>query len=365
MSLWVRAVAVGLAALLPTCAPPTAPPELAIEAVGRLERGLEVQLRVSRGRALVPPERVVLSAVPAGRVEIQGGGRIRLLEAGPVTVTAATEAAEGVVELTVSVPPTVFFDRRVGGNRDIYRAALDGRDVVRLTTNPGDDLDPTIAAGRVVFVSYRDGNAELYRVPVGGGPEERLTETAALELEPALSRDGARLAFTSDAAGTPRLWLADGDGRGAGPARPGNGASIEADPDWSPSGDRVAFMGTSGGGADLHVLRVAERDVERLTSEPSAEVEPTWSPAGDVVAFASDRGGVTSLHALEVASGTIRRLTDGAHADGQPAWLLDGRIVYAAFVDGTPRLRWIDPADPGAVHEVPVGEGAANPAAER
>jgi len=64
------------------------------------------------------------------------------------------------------------------GNRDIYRAALDGKDTVRLTSDPGDDQHPTERAGTVVFTSYRDGNGELYAVPSIGGGEQRLTTTA-------------------------------------------------------------------------------------------------------------------------------------------------------------------------------------------
>ena len=53
----------------------------------------------------------------------------------------ATEAPK------VAPPPAIVFDWLRNGNRDIYRAALDGRDVVRLTSNSGDDQHPTEAAG--------------------------------------------------------------------------------------------------------------------------------------------------------------------------------------------------------------------------
>src|SRR2546429_1065616 len=35
----------------------------------------------------------------------------------------------------VAAPPAIVFDWLRNGNRDIYRAALDGRDVVRLTSD--------------------------------------------------------------------------------------------------------------------------------------------------------------------------------------------------------------------------------------
>src|SRR5205807_5891481 len=79
----------------------------------------------------------------------------------------------------VAAPPAIVFDWMRNGNRDIYRAALDGRDVVRLTSDPGDDQHPTERAGAVVFTSYRDGHAQLYAVAAtGGGTARRLTNTA-------------------------------------------------------------------------------------------------------------------------------------------------------------------------------------------
>src|SRR2546429_9942 len=119
-----------------------------------------------------------------------------------------------------AAPPAVVFDWMRNGNRDIYRAALDGRDVVRLTSDPGDDQHPTERAGAVVFTSYRDGHAQLYAVAAtGGGTARRLTNTAFNETQPALSPDGTKIAYLTDSSGVPKLWLCAADG--SGPGRPG------------------------------------------------------------------------------------------------------------------------------------------------
>src|SRR5207244_12008562 len=112
----------------------------------------------------------------------------------------------------VIAPPVIVFDWLRNGNRDIYRAALDGKDIVRLTSDPGDDQHPTERAGTVVFTSYRDGNGELYAVPSTGGAERRLTNTAANETQPALSPDGRLIADLNDESGVPKLWRGAADG---------------------------------------------------------------------------------------------------------------------------------------------------------
>src|SRR2546429_7847153 len=113
---------------------------------------------------------------------------------------------------SVTAPPVIVFDWLRNGNRDIYRAALDGKAIVRLTSDPGDDQHPTERAGTVVFTSYRDGNGELYAVPATGGAERRLTTSAANGTQPARSPPGRLIADLNDESGVPKLWLCGADG---------------------------------------------------------------------------------------------------------------------------------------------------------
>src|SRR5438477_10177725 len=106
---------------------------------------------------------------------------------------------------SVAAPPAIVFDWLRDGDRDIYRATLDGTDTVRLTSDLGDDQYPTERAGTVVFTSYRDGNGELYAVPSTGRAERRLTTTPANETQPALSPDGRHVADPRDDIGVPQL----------------------------------------------------------------------------------------------------------------------------------------------------------------
>ena len=74
----------------------------------------------------------------------------------------------------VAAPPAIVFDWLRNGNRDIYRAMLDGTDTVRLTSDLGDDQYPTERAGTVVFTSYRDGKASCTPSRRPGAPSGAL-----------------------------------------------------------------------------------------------------------------------------------------------------------------------------------------------
>src|SRR3954471_15792223 len=54
-------------------------------------------------------------------------------------------------------------DNAAAGTLDIYTTNADGSDVRRLTTAPGDDVEPVWSStGRIAFTSSRDGNDEIY-----------------------------------------------------------------------------------------------------------------------------------------------------------------------------------------------------------
>lgn len=334
---------------------------LAVSVTGRLERGSLVVVQARSGTEPLPDTSVTWSAQPSDGVEFPSPGRALLVRATRVNLTATASGATGSLGFDVAVPPTIVFDMLRDGNRDIYRAALDGGDLTRLTTDPADDVRPTAANSTVVFVSYRDGRGALYAVPLAGGSDQRLVVTAGDESDPALSPDGRRLAYVESSSGVPKLWLADADGGNAARATSGSGfpSSIEVGPTWAPAGDRVAFVATAYGNAGLFQLLTGAGAISPLTADSTPDVEPAWSTDGGRIAFASERNGATNVYLLQVASGSVSQLSTGPGTDGEPAWLGDGRLVYVNWIDGVPRLCWLDPAAPDSVHAIDVGPGAA------
>jgi len=262
-------------------------------------------------------------------------------------------------------PPVIVFDWLRNGNRDIYRATIDGTDTVRLTSALGDDQHPSERRGLVVFTSYRDGNGELYTVSATGGGEQRLTNTAANETQPALSPDGGHIAYLSDESGVPRLWLCAADGTNPQPLTAGFGipGAIDASPSWAPSGDRLVFVSTANGHASLFILAIGGGSPTPLVVDSTTAVEPSWSPDGRLVAFASNRAGVTNVFTVDVVTLAIRQLTTDTATAGQPAWLADGRFVYTSWSGGTPRLRWRDTTASAAPVTIDLGAGNAQHAA--
>ncbi|HEX2081451.1 MAG TPA: hypothetical protein VHG08_27355 [Longimicrobium sp.] len=281
------------------------------------------------------------------------------------TVPSGVQTFQFWVYVQAPLLPVVVFDRVAENNRDIWRVALDGSDLVRLTTHATDDRDPTAGGGTVVFTTFRHNRPELYALPLVGGAELRLTSTTASEGEPALTRDGTWLAYTSDAGvGLPKVWTVKTGGGNATRAIPSttdSGVEPEAAPAWHPSGGRLALVATLRGTADVFDLGLGGAPTLLQGGNSTAEVDPTWSPDGAYVAYTSNATGSGDIYTVRVADGAVTRLTFGAQAEAYPTWTTDGRIVYLEILaTGERQIRWLDPGVPGRGGVIPVPGGTAS-----
>src|SRR5436309_7334979 len=160
-------------------------------------------------------------------------------------------------------------------------------------------------------------------------------------LAPALSPDGRRLVYFSDAGlFSIDMYLADAEsGRTIRKL-----VSATRDPHlesmqfinsagaWDADGSRFVFGAVITGEPALRIVKGDNGDVIKEAKFPSlGEIfNPTWSPDGKMIAFSAQVGGVTDLFVYDLESGQLRRLTDDPYADLEPAWSPDGSKI--AFV---------------------------------
>ena len=107
------------------------------------------------------------------------------------------------------------------------------------------------------------------------------------------------------------------------------GAAVDAAPDWSPDGRRIAFMRLAEPGTAIWMINADGRGLRRLATAPPAGVyrNPSWSPDARHLVFEQlgpslKRG---KLLLLDVASGTRRTTGVGRAVNGQglnfdPEW---------------------------------------------
>jgi hypothetical protein len=141
------------------------------------------------------------------------------------------------------------------------------------------DGGPALAPGRspawmpdgrtIVFSSDRGGSWDLWRVGADGGEPVRLTAEPGDELEPAVSPDGSRIAY---ATGTGIAIL---DASGVHPlALP---LQAPSSPAWSPDGSRLVVEAGGFAGTTLVSVTVATLTVASLRGSVPGDGDPAWS----------------------------------------------------------------------------------------
>jgi len=194
--------------------------------------------------------------------------------------------------------------------------------------------------GSQIVFSWR---GDLWKVPIAGGHATRMTSHPFNDLQSAWSRDGKRIAFTSDRTGSANLFVMNADGTDlrqvtqtdrtfvlSGFAQDGSGKELLAfsariDPEWYPGG-RSYLVSIDGG-------------------EPSKLFDafgttPAISPEGSKVLFT--RGGSAwsrrgyrgsdsrNLWLFDRNAKTYKQLTKWEGNDGRAKWIDDKTFVYAS-----------------------------------
>jgi TolB protein len=118
-----------------------------------------------------------------------------------------------------------------------------------------------------------------------------------LNTSPSWSPDGKRIAFVSNRAGNPQIYVMGADGSAQ--KRITFQGNYNTTPNWSPRGDLIAFTARDERNAfDLFTVNVENNKITRLTQDASGNEEPVFSPNGRLILFSSTRGGSRGLHVM-------------------------------------------------------------------
>jgi TolB protein len=160
----------------------------------------------------------------------------------------------------------------------------------------------------------------------------------AAPLPEALRARGA-IAFTVRERGQTDLWaLQVGSGL---PLRISNDVADDRDPEWSPSGTRLAYASRRGGNWDIYVYDPLQEATSPLTLDLSFQANPTWSPDELYIAYENYFTDNLEIYAAPI-DGSQQPLPISNHPapDFSPAWSpIDGRrIAFVSLRDGNQEI---------------------------
>lgn len=218
------------------------------------------------------------------------------------------------------------------------RAATD----IQQHTSPaeGADFDPDIdpTGERFVFASTRHSrHSHLYTKSVGGAVITQITDGTANDAQPQYSPNGQRVAFVSDRGGSWDIWVIDANGKNA--EQITRSPMPELHPSWSPDGQHLVYcrLNTGEDRGELWIVDLANPGVKRFIGEG---LFPDWSPKGDKIVYQRARARGSrwfSIWTLEFKNDEVLYPTEVANSPHgafiSPTWSADGtQIAFSAVI---------------------------------
>ncbi len=167
---------------------------------------------------------------------------------------------------------------------DIFRADLDGSNLVRLTETPGYDAEGSYSpdGSRIVFTSFRDGDAEIYIMDADGSHPRRITHSKGYDGGPFFSPDGTRIVYRSDRDDNDLLQIYINNAEGTAERALTDNAFVNWGPYFHPDDRRIIYATSRHGhqNYELYLMDIESGREERITHAEGFDGLPVFGPDG-------------------------------------------------------------------------------------
>jgi TolB protein len=220
-----------------------------------------------------------------------------------------------------------------------YSGSLDEAGAIHIAHEFANDIiqkfggSGSLLGSRIYFVSKRTGSEEIWAMDWDGSNQTQLTRLKSLSIMPAISPDGARVAFTSFAKGTPRIMIAD-----TMTGRPlsfyNQEASLNETASFTPDGKQIYYASTASGIAQIYAAALDGQGFRRVSHRDAIEVEPRINPKNAGLMLFVAGPGHPQIYQMNTDGVGVDRVTNGQGEAVNPAWHPDGQHFAFSWTSG-------------------------------
>jgi TolB protein len=195
---------------------------------------------------------------------------------------------------------------------------------------------PGAFSTRIAYVTSTgegsDHNYELVVADADGFAPQSIVGSPEPLLSPNWSPDGQKLAYVSFEQGNSAIYVQDVATGSRELVSSGKG--INGAPSFSPDGGKLALTLSRTGNPEIYVMDLATGSQSQLTQHWAIDTEPTWSPDGNTIYFTSDRGGKPQIYSVSARGGTPQRVTLEGEYNARASVAPDGQKIAVAYGRG-------------------------------
>ncbi len=229
---------------------------------------------------------------------------------------------------------------------EIYQCDYDGHNSSKISNEKSYFVHPVYIpekyhkCSNFIFVSYKTGQPKINISPLDTFTPTPLVNLRGNQLLPAIALQKDKIAFISDAAGRPDVFLQNLNKTGHPMGKPiqlfSSPKGTQASPSFSPDGQKIAFVSDKDGTPRIYVLKIPDnlytkkRPVaQMITKQNRQNVTPAWSYDGKKIAYCAKTEKVRQIWIYDFETGEEWQLTKGDINKENPIWAPNNmHIVY-------------------------------------
>jgi len=232
---------------------------------------------------------------------------------------------------------------------DVWEMDYDGANKHLVMGNAGYVVTPQYAPaapghrpGSFVYVSYKNGIPKIYAATLKEGFGRRVTELKGNQLMPTFNHNKDTIAFISDVAGNPDLFimnLSENKPRQVFSTK----WATQGTPAFSPCGKKIAFVSNKDGSPRIYSVDISKPWVLSTDLTPKLITKfrrgctaPSWSPDAKKIAYTAPQDGFQQIFVYDLEKDAETQLTKGSGNKENPSWAPNSvHLVFNLNQEGT------------------------------